>query len=199
MPRAALTDNQILEFRQRAIECATSLFVEGGLDALTMRGIAGRLGCSAMTPYRYFDNLEEIIALVRAEAFRRFADEQEAAFQTAAGPEDGLLKLKRAYIEFALREPELYSIMFELPRETDQNYPELKTETRRGFSCLVAAAESAVNASLMEGDPLTIAHILWANTHGLVSLHLSGKLLMGRKLDELSQIVLHIPHTQEEH
>ena len=34
-----------------------------------MRGIAQELGCSAMTPYRYFENLEEIISMVRAQAF----------------------------------------------------------------------------------------------------------------------------------
>jgi AcrR family transcriptional regulator len=195
MPRSSLTDIEISEFRQRAIKCATSLFVEGGMDALTMRGVAGALDCSAMTPYRYFENLQEIVASVRAEAFRRFADEQEEAFQTAQGPEDRLLKLKDAYIDFALREPELYSLMFELPREEEQNYPELKSQSRRGFSYLVSATESAVEEGLMQGDPLTIAHILWANTHGLVSLHLSGKLLMGRGLQELSQIALHIPNT----
>ena len=165
------------------------------MDALTMRGIASALGCSAMTPYRYFENLEEIIALVRAEAFRRFADEQKKAFEASEGAEDCLHKLKHAYIQFALREPELYTIMFELPREEDQNYSELKTQSRRGFSYLVLATESAVEQGFMQGDPLTIAHVLWANTHGLVSLHLSGKLLMGRSLEDLSQIVLNIPNT----
>jgi hypothetical protein len=53
----------------------------------------------------------------------------------------------------------------------------------------------AVEEGFMNGDPLTIAHVLWANTHGLVSLHLSGKLLMGRSLKDLSQVVLEIPHT----
>jgi AcrR family transcriptional regulator len=165
------------------------------MDALTMRGIATELGCSAMTPYRYFENLEEIIASVRAQAFERFADKQQEAFRSGKGAEQRLLNLKQAYIEFAVAEPELYTIMFQLPREEDQNYPDLITQSRRGFSYLVKATELAVGEGFMAGDPLTIAHVLWANTHGLVSLHLSGKLLMGRSLKDLSQIVLEIPHT----
>jgi AcrR family transcriptional regulator len=195
MPRAALSTEQISDFRSRAVECATSLFIEGGMDALTMRGIATELGCSAMTPYRYFENLEEIIAAVRAQGFERFADKQQEAFQRGEGAERCLLNLKHAYIQFAVDEPELYTIMFQLPREEDQNYSDLITQSRRGFSYLVNATELAVEEGFMDGDPLTIAHVLWANTHGLVSLHLSGKLLMGRSLKDLSEIVLQIPHT----
>ena len=195
MPRAALSNEQIGEFRNRAVECARSLFLDGGLSAVTMRGIAQELGCSAMTPYRYFENLEEIIALVRAHAFERFADLQEAAFEKGTNAESKLLNLKQAYIRFAVEEPQMYTIMFQLPREEEQNYPDLVTQSRRGFSFLVKATEQAVQEGFMQGDPMTVAHILWANTHGLVSLHLSGKLLMGRSLDELSQIVLEIPNT----
>ncbi len=195
MPRAALSNEQIGEFRNRAVECATALFLRGGLSVVTMRGIAQELGCSAMTPYRYFENLEEIIALVRAHAFERFADLQEAAFASGTNAESRLLNLKQAYIRFAVEEPQLYTIMFQLPREDEQNYPDLVTQSRRGFSFLVKATEQAVEEGFMQGDPLTVAHILWANTHGLVSLYISGKLLMGRSLDELSQIVLEIPNT----
>ncbi len=195
MPRSALSNEQIGEFRNRAVECATSLFLRGGLSALTMRGIAQELGCSAMTPYRYFENLEEIISMVRAHAFKRFADLQEQAFLSGTDAESRLLNLKQAYIRFAVEEPQLYTVMFQIPREAEHNYPELVTQSRRGFSYLVKATEQAVEEGFIQGDPLTVAHVLWANTHGLVSLHLSGKLLMGRSLEELSQIVLELPYT----
>ena len=195
MPRASLSSDEIDAFRTRAVGCATSLFLSGGLNAITMRGIAQELGCSAMTPYRYFENLEEIISMVRAQAFERFADLQEAAFLAGTDAESRLLNLKQAYIRFAIEEPEMYTIMFQIAREAEQNHTELIEQSRRGFSYLVKATELAVEEGFMHGDPLTVAHVLWANTHGLVSLHLSGKLLMGRSLGELSQIVLELPYT----
>jgi WHG domain-containing protein len=38
---------------------------------------------------------------------------------------------------------------------------------------------------VLAGDPLTLAHQYWAGLHGLVSLHLAGKLGLGRSAREL--------------
>ena len=119
---------------------------------------------------------------------------QEAAFLAGTDAESRLLNLKQAYIRFAIEEPEMYTIMFQIAREAEQNHTELIEQSRRGFSYLVKATEQAVEEGFIHGDPLTVAHVLWP-THGLVSLHLSGKLLMGRSLGELSQIVLELFYT----
>ncbi len=196
MPRQALTHEDIETFRQRAVETATRLYAEEGYEAVTMRSLAHALGCSPMKTYRYFENRDELFALVRIDAFRRFADEQEAAFHRGQGPRDTLLKLKEAYIAFATREPHAYAIMFQLT-PVPQDYPGLNEESFRGFSFLLRAARAAVKEGLFEGDPLTIAHLLWSNTHGLVSLHLSGRLIVGRNLETLASIVLDAPTLKE--
>ncbi|MBC7978874.1 MAG: WHG domain-containing protein [Myxococcales bacterium] len=43
----------------------------------------------------------------------------------------------------------------------------------------------AVTRGVLAGDPNELAHIYWAGLHGLVSLHLAGKLRIGRSLDSL--------------
>jgi len=53
------------------------LFAEHGPEAVTMRQLAAELGCSPMTPYRYFRDKDEILAAVRASAFDRFSDALE--------------------------------------------------------------------------------------------------------------------------
>ena len=113
MPRQALTHEDIETFRQRAVETATRLYAEEGYEAVTMRSLAHALGCSPMKTYRYFENRDELFALVRIDAFRRFADEQRQR-SMRQGPRDTLLKLKEAYIAFATREPHAYAIMFQL-------------------------------------------------------------------------------------
>ena len=194
MPRLALTSDQIEEFRDRAVEVATRLFAERGYEGMTMRALATELGCSPMTPYRYFENREELFGLVRVDAFRRFADQQERAYLSGEDTRDTLVKLKQAYIDFAVEEPNAYSIMFQLTPVPRSDFPNLNEESYRGFSYLVKATHKAVEEGMFEGDPLTIAHILWSNTHGLVSLHLSGRLLAGRSLEELAEVVLEAPN-----
>ncbi|HUH04930.1 MAG TPA: TetR/AcrR family transcriptional regulator [Kofleriaceae bacterium] len=168
------------------------LFAEQGYAAVTMRSVAAALGCSPMTPYRYFANKEALLVAVRAEAFRRFADSQEAA-AACADPIARLLELKRAYIDFALAQPDAYRVMFELAQDAQVADAELERESGRAFSSLYTATREAIEAGALTGDPLSLAHLLWANTHGLVMLHLAGKLGMGRTIYELAEIALELP------
>jgi AcrR family transcriptional regulator len=43
------------------LSVAYGQFVQGGVEAISMRGIAAAIGVSAMTPYRYFENKAAII------------------------------------------------------------------------------------------------------------------------------------------
>ena len=179
MPRASLTVEELDAFRGRVVVAATRLFAERGYRGVTLRSLAKALGVSPMTPYRYFENKEELFAMVRTEAFRRFADAQRDAVAGIEDPEEVLRMLGRAYISFALDEPDAYRIMFELLQRPAGTYPQLEVEQARAFSCLHAAVKANVKAGLMEGESLPRAHYVWAQLHGLLSLHLAGKLVMG--------------------
>ncbi len=164
---------------------AVALFAELGYEGVTLRALAAKLGVSPMTPYRYFENKEELFAMVRTEAFRRFADAQRDASNGLEDPVEALRALGRAYVRFALDEPDAYHIMFELRQAPAGTYPGLETEQARAFSYLLAAVEGVIDAGHMEGGPVHQAHFLWAQVHGLVSLHLAGKLVMGCSLEDL--------------
>ena len=158
------------------------LFAEHGYAAVTMRALGGALGVSAMTTYRYIAGKAELFVLVRAEAFRRFADALVVA--AAEAPEDDpvrrLFELKRAYVAFALAQPDAYRMMFELRGDTEPPKgparDELAAESRRAFGCLHACVADAIERGALEGDALIRARLFWASTHGLVSLYLAGQL-----------------------
>ena len=185
MPRAALSDAEISAFRDRICEAASHLFATQGYDAVTLRSIAAEVGCSAMTPYRYFEGKDEIFALVRAAAFRRFAEQQEAAITHIKSPERKLRALGIAYVEFALDEPDAYRLMFELHQDSASDHPELLEEGMRAWLPMRNAVAESIDAGVLEGDPDTVAHVFWAAVHGLVSLELAGKLNLGRDLASL--------------
>jgi len=185
VPRAALSDAEISAFRDRICEAATHLFATQGYDAITLRSIAAEVGCSPMTPYRYFEDKDEIFALVRAGAFRRFAEQQEASIAHVSAPADKLRALGIAYVEFALAEPDAYRLMFELHQDPAADHPELFDEGHRAWLPMRNAVAEAIDAGVLEGDADTIAHVFWAGVHGLVSLELAGKLNLGRDLASL--------------
>lgn len=185
MGRAALSEQEIRSFRDRLVEVATSLFVRDGYAGVTLRAIAREMGCSPMTPYRYFRDRDEIFAAVRVAAYQEFADAQQAAIQPGQTPLERLAALGRAYIEFALRRPDAYRLQFSLSQPSADGYPELREGEILAWLPLLQAVEGAIDSGDLEGDPQTLAHLLWISTHGLVSLHLAGKLVMGPGLYDL--------------
>ncbi len=193
MARNPLRPDDIAAFRERATGVAMKLFAERGYDGVTMRALAGELGCSPMTPYRYIANKDELFVRVRARAYRRFGDRLEAALAAGGDLRARFRRLSKAYFGFALDEPDAYRIMFELRQPDPEDHPELAEQSRRAFSCLHRPVIEAVAAGQLTGDPLTIAHLLWARAHGLVSLHLAGKLRLGRSFEELMKVELTLP------
>jgi AcrR family transcriptional regulator len=176
MPRS-LSADQVEEFRARLCAVAQHRFATEGRDAVSMRQLAEALGCSPMTPYRYFRNKDEILAAVRAAAFDRFAAALEAAVAKArgdlrvVGPAVG-----EAYVRFARRDPEAYRLMFDVSQPHPDRYPELGRAIARARRTMSAAPEALVTAGVFAGDPELLGCVFWAAMHGLVMLQMAGKL-----------------------
>ncbi len=189
MPRS-LTETEIEQFRADLCRVAERLFAEHGYSGVTLRAMARELGCSPMTPYRYFENKDAIFTAVRTEAFIRFGQIFEKLSGEHRDPIERFYAYSRAYVNFARREPHAYRIMFEIARETTLHEqivgdPERRSDVLRGWQLLVQLMEELVETRRAQGDPLDLAHLAWVMLHGLVTLELSNKFLLGRTLDDL--------------
>lgn len=174
--RRALTENEVDAFRQRLCAAAERAFVERGVDGVTLRGIARALGVSAMTPYRYFRNKEEILASVRAAAFDRFSDRLEAAHRTLGAANRRGRAVGEAYLRFALEEPDAYRLIFDLSQPDEDAYPDLVRAHARASRTMTAYMEDLVAEGRLSGDPKKLGLIYFAAVHGLVNLYMAGKL-----------------------
>lgn len=172
-----LSSAEVDAFRARLCAVAQKRFAKQGVDGVSMRQLADALGCSPMTPYRYFRNKDEILAAVRAAAFDRFASAlEEAARKTRGDLRAGGEAMGEAYIRFALSDPEAYRLMFDLSQPHPDRYPELVRASARARHMMSAALEALVKAGIFAGDPQLLGYVFWATMHGLVVLHLAGKL-----------------------
>jgi AcrR family transcriptional regulator len=172
-----LSSAEVDAFRARLCAVAQKRFAKQGVDGVSMRHLADALGCSPMTPYRYFRNKEEILAAVRAAAFDRFASAlEEAARKTRGDLRAGGQAMGEAYIRFALGDQDAYRLMFDLSQPHPDRYPELVRASARARHMMSAALEALVKAGIFAGDPELLGYVFWATMHGLVVLHLAGKL-----------------------
>lgn len=183
MPRV-LTETDVADFRERLCAAAERLFAERGPDAVTMRQLAAELGVSPMTPYRYFQDKDDILAAVRANGFNRFAEALEKARDRTSG--DARHKgaaVGDAYVTFALEHPHTYKLMFDLNQPDEGKYPELVEAGRRARATLSAYVEDLIADGVLTGDAEQIGTMFWAASHGAVVLELAGKLPPGTAKD----------------
>jgi len=186
VPRILSADD-VSNFRDRLCQAAERLFAEHGPDAVTMRQLAVELGCSPMTPYRYFKDKDAILAAVRAAAFDRFADALEQAYadSESADPQLRSEAVGRAYVNFALTESHAYRLMFDLMQPGEDAYPDLVSAADRARATMTMHLRGVMPEAAYESKGALVGHIYWASIHGVLMLHLADKLAPGVDVGEL--------------
>src|SRR5581483_8067883 len=174
MPRV-LSASEIEDFREKLCDAALAIFAEKGVDGLTMREVAARLGVSPMTPYRYFRDKEEMLAAVRARAFNDFAQALERAAKRGKSATDKSYAAGKAYQDFAFTHAEAYRLMFTvMQKDAEAKDPNLRLAAERARATMSYHIEQLIKEGVFEGDPELIGYVFWASLHGLVMLELSG-------------------------
>lgn len=182
--RNPLTEQQILDFRVRLCGVAEELFACHGVTGVTMRQIAQRLGVSQTTPYKYFSNKEEILAAVRASAFRRFADRLERV-RTGSDARLDARAVGQAYLDFVAEEPNAYHLMFDTYQPHASAYPEFVSALELARACMTAYVQALVDEGVLVGNAESLGELFWAAAHGLVMLHEKGFTSPGKSVREL--------------
>ncbi len=196
MPRSLSRDAE-RAFRDRLCRIAARQFATLGYAGVTLRALAQELGCSRMTPYRYFADKGEILAAIRAQAFGRLADINEKIAARTPHPVARIEALGRAYVRFAADEPDSYRLMYETGPGTRSDteilrHPEVARQLSRSVRPLRSAVREAVDRGLIRGDADTVTHVCWAALHGAIALHLEEKLHMGRALDTITDCMIDV-------
>jgi AcrR family transcriptional regulator len=173
--RRVLTPADIDEFRARVCAAANGLVAELGEHGFNMRQLAGRLGVSAMTTYRYFEDKDEIIAAVRARFFARLTDRLEAVRDPVDSLEQTLANLSRVYVEFAREERAHFKAPFDLT-QSRPGASELRHEEDRVREAFTTPLRLLAEAGLCETNVEVIGRMLWFSLHGTMALNLAGQL-----------------------
>jgi AcrR family transcriptional regulator len=154
--------------REVIVETARELIRVGGLNALSLRRLAGQLGVTAPALYAHVSDKRDLLRAVAEVEFDRLMD-RFAAVRTS-DPVERLRAYNRAYVDHARESPELFEVMFLFPPDVGTAVlpegAELPAATK-AFTMALAAVEESVAAGLLEDrDPLVIALTLWTAAHG---------------------------------
>ncbi|AOE86795.1 TetR/AcrR family transcriptional regulator [Pseudomonas sp. TCU-HL1] len=184
MARPVYSADETESIRQTLIQGALALYLEEGMDSVTLRQIAKRVGLSHTVGYRYFAKKEALVAEMR----RLCILELKAAIVPPDEP-DPLHRLRAALLgllEFGRDHPAKYRLIFSDSQPDLAEYPSLLEERWELFSACVELVQDAIDKKQLHGDALLFAHGLWSLLHGMLSLHAANQLVHGLSLSEMA-------------
>jgi AcrR family transcriptional regulator len=183
------------DLRQTLIDAAIDLLENGGVEPLTLRGVARRAGVSEAAPYHHFRDKGALLAAVAEEGFKALAGFMGIAAKKARSPRDRLEAMSRAYVKFSLTHRAYFLVMFGPHLDRHWKESPLREAAMAGIEQLVEAVK-AVLPPRSHLDPTDAAILGWAAVHGLVSLWIGGpiaRVALGRRdLSELTEVIAHL-------
>jgi AcrR family transcriptional regulator len=175
------------DLRDRIVEAARDIVGEQGLDALSMRALGERVGCSPATLYLHFQDKGDLLRRVMEEGFTRLAavvEEELGRLESKDSALERLSAMARGYARFALTNTGYFRAMFEVPGVARLEgcpgdpagpfEPADPAVSFEGAASLLRRARSVGEANV--ADPDRAAVVGWGLIHGLTSLYLSGHL-----------------------
>lgn len=167
--------------REEILDAARQLFVVHGFDATSIRAIAQRVGASPGIIYHYFEDKQDIMALLVRETFAKLRTRLGAIRDDSDSPEARMRRGLRAYIEFGFEHPHHYALLFMKPADLEENSKILaafQEDGTRTFDCLRGISHQILAAGIIRPeikDPEELAQTCWVAIHGLVSLRISSQ------------------------
>ncbi len=164
--------------RERVLTCACDLYLADGLDGFSMRRLANELGVTAPALYRHYPAKEALLRDVVGEAFKVFGAYLYRALEGST-PQERLRLTGEGYLAFALEHPRFYEVIHASPRLLGfSDLPEdVSVQACGTKQFLVDRVRECMEARVLApDDPEVVAAVIWAFSHGLVSLFLGGAL-----------------------
>ncbi|WP_281426144.1 TetR/AcrR family transcriptional regulator [Mycobacterium spongiae] len=172
--------------RAAYIAAAQQVIAERGLENLSLREVARKLGVSHQAPYKHYPSRDHLLAEVMRRCFQGFAahlDDREH-FDS---PEDDLASLGRQYLSYARQHPLEYRLMFSTPWPETAEDPDLVRDAVHAFDILRQVMRRIHGPEPSQPDQIDLdALFIWSSMHGLAGA-INGDAI--NKLDLRSELL----------
>lgn len=158
--------------REALVSAALDLITKKGPAGFTFADAARAAGVSPAAPYRHFRDRDALMADVARRGFESFTEALARAWNGGKpSARAAFERVGRAYLEFAHKEPALFSAMFESGIAVSE-YPEVREAGDKAFAVLREACEAVCATLPKERRPpgLMMALHIWSLSHGIAAL-----------------------------
>lgn len=192
MARPTYTEDEVNQTRDRILIAAMSLYLERGLESISLRQVADRLGLSHTMAYRYFDDKDALLAEMRIACLDELKSALQHGVAEAATPLDRLRAALATILTFGSDQPEKYRLVFAHEQPHLEKYPRLLALRTELFDACHGMVIATAEQQHVTVDPLLYTHGFWSLIHGMLSLHTAGQLVHGFDLNHLAVPLLEV-------
>jgi AcrR family transcriptional regulator len=178
------------EMRLRILEAARKLFLDNGYEKTSIRSIADAIEYSPATIYLYFKDKNELLFALHQEAFQKLIEEFSNVLHIR-DPYERLLAMGKHYMAYAFENPDLYELMFLMtsPIETLDSREDIWEDGHIAFGMLTAIVDECISANYFKNTEVeTISMMIWAQVHGLATIHLRKRTMMFCEAERLQRL-----------
>src|SRR5512138_60386 len=160
------------------IQAGVQILSKEGVEGLSLRKVAKRVGVSYAAPYAHFKDRQSLIAAISTEGFKQlYAALDAAALAHADNPKQQLVEAALAYVRFAVDNTDIFKIMFSGVLEKEKEYPSFVESSRKSFERVVEIVRVCQEADVLPAAPPELMAVsVWGQVHGVVSLVLEGQI-----------------------
>ncbi|MBN8982607.1 MAG: TetR/AcrR family transcriptional regulator [Rhizobiales bacterium] len=184
--------------RDDCVAEALSIIAADGIDKLSLREVARRLGVSHQAPYKHYPSRDHLLAEVLQGAYRNFADYLDSKVRKETNAQIYLRKMGEAYIRYAMSHPLEYQLMFNTGLPDPSHHPDMLNLAHHAFDMLRNALKKRAAGSKRSLSSTEIEHLalfVWSTLHGLVSImrsEIANELDVGTGRSAIADVLSHI-------
>lgn len=163
--------------RQGILDASHEIVANGGIEALTIRGIAKDLGYSPGAIYDYFESKEDIVHCLYFEGSGGLSAVMYQCVCELGEDDDvftALEKLALAYRHHSLTHSEMYRLVFGVLKQPNPEAGDLGEFSLGGLDTLLTVIQRGIDCGDLQDVPaIVIATSAWTAAHGFMSLEVT--------------------------
>lgn len=184
------------DLRKSLVTTASEMVTEAGIEGLSLRKLAERIGVSRTAAYHHFTDKNDLLCAIAQQGFERWHQLSSEIFsQENLSNIDKYRNFVHAYIGFANDNPSLYELMFGRVIWKENNSTEtLKNIAYTSFNYQVEMTKLWQEQGVINADEntLRLAQVSWATLHGIARLVIDGIYAHESQIDEMCECAVNV-------
>jgi AcrR family transcriptional regulator len=163
--------------KEALISASLEILSEKGMEGLSLRNVARKVGVSHTAPYNHFSDKQALLAAISTAGHEQLYDILLGTFENSKHTSPNIIsEIAWAYLQFALDNPGKFKLMFSGALEEERDHPEYEEISRKNLSLFEEIIFFCQNkGQIAEGKVECIAIRLWSLVHGFAHLALEDQ------------------------